>query len=59
MSDGLIFAVKGFLFRLRDWLDIVPSRFRNIVRREVQVAQGGKTPQSSLSNVGHLDVGKY
>ena len=38
-------------------VEVVVYDVRNIVRREVQVAQGGKTPQSSLSNVGHLDVG--
>ena len=30
VSDLIIFAVEDFLFRLRDWLDIVPSRFRKI-----------------------------
>ena len=40
-------------------VEVVVDDVRDVVRGEVQAAQGGETPQSSLSNVGHLDVEEY
>ena len=40
-------------------VEVVVDDVRDVVRGEVQVAQGGETPESSLPNIGHLDVEEY
>ena len=40
-------------------VEVVVDDVRDVVRGEIQVAQGGETPESSLPNIGHLDVEEY